>query len=260
MYISNVQWRGGGVLGDLHDAFWVAWGCYRGCPDCTIARCSGWVALSILRDKHSSGARECGLAVLLQAAVPDGLSLSHLHWNIFLYDFILIYLNSCVIHVYQCTNPVDLSWRTGGRRSDATSVGLTPARLWCAPTRPLGYGSKWWNIVNCTGYMVFLASLHVGGGVCASGKLALADISTRSTSGPLFCWAGGCPPRDFVGSRGCEIQALNFLQLLWDWRGSAELPVRFRGDTINIHAWSRGSRDPRNMAVGFLAAVDGGPK
>ena len=35
---------------------------------------------------------------------------------------------------------------------------------------------------------------------------------------------------------------------------SAELPVRFRGDTINIHAWSRGSRDPRDLAVEFLAA------
>ena len=31
----------------------------------------------------------------------------------FLYDFILIYLNSLVIHVYQCTNPVDLPWQTG---------------------------------------------------------------------------------------------------------------------------------------------------
>ena len=47
--------EGGGILGDLHDAVWVAWGCYRGCPDCTIAHGSGWVALSILRDKHSSG-------------------------------------------------------------------------------------------------------------------------------------------------------------------------------------------------------------
>ena len=119
MYISNIQWRGG-ILGDLHDAVWVAWGCYRGCPDCAIAPGSGWVALSILWDIHTSGARECGLADLLRAAGPDGLSLPRLHLNIFLYDFIL-YLNSSVIHAYQCTNPVDLPWWTG--------AGL--ASVWC---------------------------------------------------------------------------------------------------------------------------------
>ena len=75
------------------------------------------------------------------------------------------------------------------------------------------------NIVNCTGYMVFLASLHVGGGVCASGKLALADISTRSTSGPFSAGRTVVLPRDFVGSRGCEIRALDFFQSLWDWMG-----------------------------------------
>ena len=91
-----------------------------------------------------------------------------------------------------------------------------PARLWCAATRPLGYGSKWWNIVNCTGYKVFLASLHVGGGVCASGKLALADISTRSTSGPFSAGRAVVPSRDLVGSRGCF---RFFFQSLWDWTG-----------------------------------------
>ena len=64
--------------------------------------------------------------------------------------------------------------------------------------------------MNCTGNMVFLASLDVGGGVCASGKLALADISTRSTSGPFSAGRAVVPPRDFVGSRGCEIRALDF--------------------------------------------------
>ena len=76
----------------------------------------------------------------------------------------------------------------------------------------------------------------------------------------FFCWAGGCPPRDFVGSWGCEIRALDFFPIalrLDRHRGSssAELPIRFRGDTINIHAWSRGSRDPRDLTVGFLAAL-----
>ena len=74
--------------------------------------------------------------------------------------------------------------------------------------------------------MVFLASLHVGGGVCASGKLALADISTRSSSGPFSPGRTVVLPRDFVGSRGCEIRALDFFQSLWDWTGitAATLP------------------------------------
>ena len=74
--------------------------------------------------------------------------------------------------------------------------------------------------------MVFLASLHVGGGVCASGKLALADISTRSSSGPFSARRTVVLPRDFVGSRGCEIRALDFFQSLWDWTGitAAALP------------------------------------
>ena len=67
--------------------------------------------------------------------------------------------------------------------------------------------------------LVFLASLHVGGGVCASGKLALADISPRSTSGPFSAVRAVVPPRDFVGSRGCEIRALDLFQSLWDWTG-----------------------------------------
>ena len=134
-------------------------------------------------------------------AVPASSSFE----NIFLYDFILIYLNSREIHAYQCTNPVDLPWRTGDgpasvrcykHRSDSGPVVV------CWDTYI--YRSKWWNIVNCTGYMVFLASLHVVGGVCASGKLALADISTRSTGPSSAGWAVSPPPlpRDFVGSRG----------------------------------------------------------
>ena len=102
----------GVIFSDLHDAVCVAWGCYRGCPDWTIARGSGWVALLILRDKYSLGAQECGLVDLLRAAVPDGLSLPHLHSNIILM-FILIYLNSRVIPAYKCTNPVDLPCHAG---------------------------------------------------------------------------------------------------------------------------------------------------
>ena len=143
MYISNVQWRGG-IFSDLYDAVCVAWGCYRGCPDCTIARGGGWVALLILRDKHSLGARECGLADLLRTAVPDGLSLPHLHLNIFFMILYLniLYLNSRVIHAYKCTNSVDLPCLTGAgpasvrcykHRADSGPVVVccdTPTRIW----------------------------------------------------------------------------------------------------------------------------------
>ena len=113
--------------------------------------------------------------------------------------------------------------------------------------------------MSCTGYMVFLASFHVGGGVCASSKLALADISTRSTSGPFSAVRAVAPPAGFCGSRGCENRALDFFQSLWDWTGitAAALPSclsDFGAIPINIHAWSRGSRDPWDLAVGFLAA------
>ena len=124
MYISNVQWRGS-ILSDLHDAIWVAWGCYRGCPECTTASGSGWVALSILRDKHSSGAWECGLVDLLRAAVPDGLSLPHLHLNIFVWFYTYIFEYSCntriPVHgscgpavVDQCRTGVSLTLQASG--------------------------------------------------------------------------------------------------------------------------------------------------
>ena len=107
--------------------------------------------------------------------------------------------------------------------------------------------------------MVFMASLHVGGGVCASGKSALAAISTMSTSGPFSAGRTVVLPRDFLGSGGCEIRDFIFFPIALRLDGhhgssSAELPVRFWGDMINIHVWSRGSRDPRDLAVGFLAA------
>ena len=181
---------------------------------------------------------------------------------IFLYDFILIYLNSRVIHAYQCTNPVDLPWRTGDgpasvrcykHRADSGPVVV------CWDTRPLGYRSKRCNIVNCTGYMVFLASLHAGGGVCASGKLALADISTRSTSGPSSAGRAVVPSLGFCGVPGLRNSGFRFFPIALrldrhHGSNSAELHVRFWGDTFNIHAWSRGSGDPRDLVVGFLAA------
>ena len=167
-----------------------------------------------------------------------------------------------MIHAYQCTNPVDLPWRTGDgpasvrcykHRADSGPVVV------CWDTRPLGYRSKRWNIVNCTGYMVFLASLHVGGGVCASGKLALADISTRSTSGPSSAGQVVVPSLGFCGVPGLRNSGFRFFPIALrldrhHGSSSVELHVRCWGDTFNIHAWSRGSGDPRDLVVGFLAA------
>ena len=89
--------------------------------------------------------------------------------------------------------------------------------------------------------MVFLASLHAGGGVCASGKLALADIATRSSSGPFSAVRAVVPPAGFSwvpGLRDSSFRSFPIALRLDGHHGSssAELPVRFRGDTINIHA------------------------
>ena len=66
------------------------------------------------------------------------------------------------------------------------------------------------------------------------------------------------PPAGFCGVPGLRDSGFRFFPISLRLDGhhassSAELPVIFRGDTINIHAWSRGSRDPRDLAVGFLA-------
>ena len=108
--------------------------------------------------------------------------------------------------------------------------------------------------------MVFLATLHVGGGVCASGKLALADISTGSTSGPFSAVWAVVPPAGFCGVPGLRDSSFRFFPIALRLDGhhgssSAELPVRFRGDTINIHAWSRGSRGPKIIYWNILHII-----
>ena len=110
MYISNVQWRGG-ILGDRHDAVCVAWGCYCGCPDCTKAGAGEhfrFSKINTLRGLESVAWRICcGLPCQM------GCHCLTFIWIFFFYDFIFIYLNSRVIHTYQCTTPVNLLWRTG---------------------------------------------------------------------------------------------------------------------------------------------------
>ena len=75
----------------------------------------------------------------------------HLHLNNFVMILYLYIVNySRVIHAYRCANPVELPRVAGARpmSSDSTNIGPIPAWLWCVVARPLGYGSKWWNVVK----------------------------------------------------------------------------------------------------------------
>ena len=99
--------------------------------------------LSILRDKHSSGLESvawwicCGLPCRMDCHCP-----------VFIWIFCMIlYLYIWIVVQYTHTSARILWTCRGGpvpdwRRSDATSVGPIPARLWSAATRPLGFGNK----------------------------------------------------------------------------------------------------------------------
>ena len=86
-----------------------------------------------------------------------------------------------VIHAYHCIN------------SSVMPLSVWCCQHWFDPSRS-HWGALWHThgkpmdekLYNCTGYEVVPASLHLRDGICASGKLALADIVTRSTSGPSF--------------------------------------------------------------------------
>ena len=114
--------------------------------------------------------------------------------------------------------------------------------------------------MNCTGYMVFLASLHVGGGVCASGKLALADISTRSTSGPFSAGRAVVPPAGICGVPGLRNSSFRFSS------NRSEIGQASRQQLCRVACQISGRQDqhtrlisrlsgpPGFVAVGFLAA------
>ena len=116
---------------------------------------------------------------------------------------------------------------------------------------------------NCIGDIIVLTSFHVGGVVCACGKLALVDISTRSTTGPSFAgWT--VLPRDFVGSRGCKIWALDFFRIALRLDGimEAALPSclsNFRATRLTCALDPVALGTPRDLAAGFLAVQLMGP-
>ena len=91
--------------------------------------------------------------------------------------------------------------------------------------------------------------------VCASGKLALTDISTWSTSGPSFAGRTFVLPRDFVGSRGRGIRVSDFFQALWDWTDIA-LPSclpNFGTTRLTYTHDLTVFGPPRHLAAGFPA-------
>ena len=134
---------------------------------------------------------------------------------------ILIYLNSRVIHAYQCTNPVDLPWRTGAgptsvwcykHRADSDPVVVccdTPTGIW---KQLMKYCNLHWlhGISGVTSYWWWCLRLR---------QISLSRHFHTKYVWAFFCWAGGCPPAGC--SRGCEIRALDFFQSLWDWTGIA---------------------------------------
>ena len=96
------------------------------------------------------------------------------------YFYIYIYIQEIIIVYYTHTSALPM--RAGplvGYRSEAISIGPVQDRFWHVGARP--YGHEKFNDDKTT-LVAFQASLLLGGGICDSGKLALADISTRSTS------------------------------------------------------------------------------
>ena len=79
-------------------------------------------------------------------------------------------------------------------RSEAVSIGPVQDRFWHVGARPYQHEK---SNDDKTILVAFQASLLLGGGICDSGKLALAAISTRSTVYPKkyahgFCFAVLC--------------------------------------------------------------------
>ena len=83
-------------------------------------------------------------------------------------------------------------------RPEAVRIGQVPDRFCCVAARPhVGIKNK--SNDNKTTLVAFLTFLLLGGGICASDKFALANISTRSTSAEGRDCCGGA---DFVVAGG----------------------------------------------------------
>ena len=98
------------------------------------------------------------------------------------YVFMILYLYTenynRVLHAYRC-RPVLAGQRLVRYRSEAVSIVPVQDRFWHVGARPYGHEK---SNDDKTTLVAFQASLRLVGGNCDSGKLALADISTGSTS------------------------------------------------------------------------------
>ena len=106
--------------------------------------------------------------------------IGHYHVSMILY----LYTDNCnrVFHAYQCTILAGLllaNQRLVRYRSEAVSIGPVRDRFCRVWARPYGHEK---SNADKTTLVAFLVSLLLGGTICASGKFALADISTRRTS------------------------------------------------------------------------------
>ena len=102
--------------------------------------------------------------------------------------FIYIYTENYnrVLHTYQCSSHA--GQRLVGYRSEGISIGPVQDRFWHVGARPYGHEK---SNDDKTTLVAFQASLRLGCGICDSDKLALADISTRSTSTEGREWRRG---------------------------------------------------------------------
>ena len=93
--------------------------------------------------------------------------------------YIYIYLQEIIIVYYTHTSALPMRACLVGYQAEAISIGPVQDRFWHVGARPYGHEK---SNDDKTTLVAFQASLLLGGGFCDSGKLPLADISTRSTS------------------------------------------------------------------------------
>ena len=151
MHVSNFRW-GVGCHGDFPGVTRGVWGCHHDSPKRAAA---SWL---LLPKPHRT-------LLCLYIYIYTGI-------------IIVYYTHTSALPMRAC--PSGPAPGLVGYRSGAISIGPVQDRFWHVGTRP--YGHERILDYDKTTLVAFQASLLLGGGICGSGKLALADISTRSTS------------------------------------------------------------------------------
>ena len=151
--------------------------------------------------------------------------IGYCHIFMFLYLYTDNY-NSCITHkpVHYTCGPAVAGHCWSGispRRSASDRSGISSDAL-----RHTRMGIKNKSNDNKTTLVALLTSLLLGGGICASGKFAWANISTRSTS-----------------TEGRELSWCRLCHRWWHWRLSKWQPLMLRvmvgwhrGDSLSSNA------------------------